>query len=248
MKGKGATYFQVKVRELFPPSDPIVPPLLRLMAAINDLMTLQKLWVYAKTRVAESRSEEEIIKAEHICLFRFTCGVVYEAGRVFEHFRRVFVQKGTQVMREMMPDDAIAAFHALDNTFPKDFEKNTRYGIVLIELRNSIFHYAKPGEFRRALLDHDEMGSFIHGDILAGSRYLLVDDLQAQITMHPLDIDKEDNFRELGRLIVNVMDYLVKLADGTVAAYLYQHQGAVVEEREDTVDPERLWRIPIPDK
>lgn len=36
-------YLRIKVRELFPPDEPGVPELLRLMAAVNDLLTLNKL-------------------------------------------------------------------------------------------------------------------------------------------------------------------------------------------------------------
>ena len=64
MTSKQAAYLQVKVRELFPPDDPLVPPLLRLMPAVNDLRTLRKIWSYAQSRAGDTQSEQDIIKTE----------------------------------------------------------------------------------------------------------------------------------------------------------------------------------------
>ncbi len=143
MTSKQAVYLQVKVRELFPPDDSLVPPLLRLMPAVNDLRTLQKIWFYAHTRVGDTPTEQDIIKTEDHYLFRLTCATLYETALAFEDLRESLSTSAGQKTVEKMHDDGRGAFYALQNLFPQGFVDQTGHGKILVKLRNSILHYAE---------------------------------------------------------------------------------------------------------
>jgi len=75
MARKQVLYIRAKTRDLFPPDEPLVPALLRIMPVVNDLRTLQKVWFYIHSRDAITPSEQDIIKAEDNYLFRLTCAL-----------------------------------------------------------------------------------------------------------------------------------------------------------------------------
>ncbi len=244
MSSKKAIYIKAKVRELFPVEDPIVPLFLRLMAAVNDLRTLQKLWLYAESRVGHTDSEKEIIQAEHIYLFRLTCGTLYETILAFQDLREELAKSRERLIIEELPDYAQKAFRTLDNLFPQGFVDQKRYGKVLVRLRNSAFHYESPRVFRSEFQDHDELGDLIIGEIVGVSRYLLADDLQVQITTRVLGSDLAIEVPALSQMVSEVSRLFGELVDGMVGSYLRSHKGAIVEILQDSVDGQRLWNIP----
>ena len=240
MARKQVLYIRAKVRDLFAPDDPLVPALLRIMVAVNDLRTLQKLWFYIHSREETTPSEQDIIKAEDHYVFRLTCATVYEAAIAFQELTEVL--ETTSEAMGNMPKEVRAAFDALNNIFPKDFEKRP-YGKILVQLRNSVFHYDRANVFRNELQKHDELGNFILGEVIGASRYLLVDDLQVQILSRQLSGPFEEQLPEMVRLVLEVTKYFSELADGMVYMYIRSHEQAVEEQRHDTVDLERLWNI-----
>lgn len=242
MASEPAAYLRVRVRDLFPPNDSIVPPLLRLMPAVNDLRTLQKMWFSAHTRVGNTPSERDIIRAEDRYLFRLTCGTAFEAARAFQDLRQALEVPAAQGTIERMPGEARAAFRALASIFPEDFE-NRDYGKILARTRHSIFHYPETKLIRPALQQHDEVGRLIVGNVVGASRYLLADDLQVQILARLLGGPFEDQLGNLMRLILEVARYFGELVDGMVWMYIRAHEEAIVEQCDDTVDLERLWNI-----
>lgn len=243
MASERALYFRVKVRDLFRPDDPLVPPLLQLMPAVNDLRTLQKVWLYADSRVGTTPSEEEIIKAEKVYLFLITCATAYEAALAFQEIREVLAAPSGQGAVGAMPDEAREAFHTLAKLFPANFVEGTSHGKILVRLRNSIFHYSTPRVYRTELERHDELATLIIGSRIGASRYVLADDLQVQILEQGLGGRFEDQARELMRLIVEVARCFGNFVDGMVGMYVRANRGAIIERREDTVDMERLWNI-----
>lgn len=243
MADKQAIYFRAKLRDLFSPSDPVVPSFLRLMAAMNDLRTLQRLWLYSNSRVGNTQSEQDIVKAENIYLFRLTCATVYETAIAFQDLKDSFAAPSVRAVIDRMPDMAQHAFHALANIFPENFDERTPHGKILARLRHSAFHYARPKVFSAELEKYDELGNLILGEIVWVSRYLLADDLQVQILSRQLGGPFEEQLRELMRLVVEVTGYFGELVDGMLEFYLRFHEAAIVEQRDDTVDPERLWKI-----
>lgn len=74
----------LKLREFFPPGDPLSVPLLTLMAATNDARQLQRLLIVARP-AAEGASEanRSILNGEIGYLFRVLAGHLYEAGLMF---------------------------------------------------------------------------------------------------------------------------------------------------------------------
>ncbi|MFQ5881779.1 MAG: hypothetical protein ACE5I9_04820 [Candidatus Methylomirabilales bacterium] len=244
MASKSAYYLRVKVRDLFPADDPVVPFLLRLMAAVNDLRTLQKLWLYAESRVGHTQSEKEIIKAEHIYLFRLTSGTLYETALAFQDLKKELANPQVLGIIEKLPEYGRNAFNTLDNLFPEGFVDGKHYGKILVRLRNSVFHYDQPKVFRSELQKHGELGDLIIGEIVGVSRYLLADDLQVQITTRPLGSDITAEIPALGQMVSQVTRYFGQLVDSMVGFYLWSREGAIVEKLQDSVDGERLWQIP----
>ncbi|MEE8077271.1 MAG: hypothetical protein V3T60_16815 [Candidatus Binatia bacterium] len=61
MTNQRVAFYRVSVRELLPPEDRVVAHLLRLMAAVDDLLSLHKLFMYSCTRVGNIPSEKEKI-------------------------------------------------------------------------------------------------------------------------------------------------------------------------------------------
>ncbi len=140
MANERALYFRVKVRDLFPPDDPLVPALLQLMPAVNDLRTLQKVWLYADSRVSTTPSEEEIIKAERVFLVRLMCATAHEAGLAFQDLRQILSAPSAKGTIDAMPEEARQAFRTLENVFAADFHKNTNHGKTLARIRSAIYH------------------------------------------------------------------------------------------------------------
>ncbi len=243
MSTEDTTYIKANFRELFPPDDPVVPFLLRLMAAYNDLATLRNIWIYAQSRVGHTQSEKDIIQAEHVNLFRLTCGTLYESALVFQDFRNELAKLEKLGMITNLPDYAQNAFTALDNIFSENFIDKTHYGNVLVRIRHSVFHYHQPKVFRRELQEHDEVGVLILGEAVGVSRYLLVDDLQAQITTRPLDSNLEAEIPSLAQMVHEVIRFFGELVDGIARFYVSSQESAVVETVHDTVDTHNLWNV-----
>ncbi len=244
MASKEAVYLRVKVRELFPPDDPLVPPLMRLMPTVNDLRTLHKIWFYAHTRVGNTQSEQAIIKVEDHYIFRLTCATLYETALAFQDLREALSTSAGQKTVEKMHADGRVAFYALQNLFPQGFVDRTGHGKILVKLRNSILHYAESRVIRAELEQHEEEGSLIIGGAVGASRYLLADDLQVQILARLLEGPFQEQFGNLLQLVLEATRYFGELVDDMVGSYLQANEGAIVEQRDDTVDLERLWNIP----
>ncbi len=240
MARKQVLYIRAKTRDLFPPDEPLVPALLRIMPVVNDLRTLQKVWFYIHSRDAITPSEQDIIKAEDNYLFRLTCATVYEAAIAFQALTET-LEASSEAMGNM-PKEVRATFDALNNIFPKDFEKRP-YGKILVQLRNSVFHYDRGKAFHRELQEHDELGNFILGEVIGASRYLLADDLEVEILSRQLSGQFEEQLPELVRLVLDVTKHFGELVDGIVYMYIRSHEEAIEEQRHDTVDLERLWSI-----
>ena len=240
MARKQVLYIRAKARDLFPPDDPLVPGLLRMMVAVNHLRTLQQLWFYVHSRDGATPSERDIVKAEGHSLFCLTCATAYEAAMAFQELTETL--ETTSEAMGNMPKEVRAAFDALTNIFPKDFQKKP-HGKVFVQFRGSVFNYDRSRVFRKELEDHDELGNFILGEVIGASRYLLADDLEVEILSRQLGGQFEEQLPELVRLVLDVTKYFVELVDGLVYMYIRSHEQAVEEQRHDTVDLERLWGI-----
>lgn len=235
-------YLRVRVRELFPLDDPVVPSLLRLMAAVDDLRTLQMIWLHAASREATTRSERAIIKGETRYLFRLTCATLYEAGLAFQDFREKLEQAGRLADVDRLGAEGRVAFHGLANAFQEGFEMS-EWGKILVRLRNSAFHYEQPKVFRAELADSAEIGDLVAGEIAGASRFPLVDDLQGRITQRPLGNDLENELMGLMKTVPRLVGYLREFVDHWLVLQSDLHKSAIVERVEDTVDMDHLWKI-----
>jgi hypothetical protein len=73
LPNRNAFLLKVKLRELFPPDDPSIAFLLRIMAAANDLGVVSRLWMQSDSRRPETECETRIVQAENLYLFRVAC-------------------------------------------------------------------------------------------------------------------------------------------------------------------------------
>jgi len=233
--------YRLKVRDLFPPNDPLVSHLLRLMAAVNDLSALSRLYLQSSSRSGQNSSEEHIISSENVYFVRLSCGSLYEAALVFQEFRRELEQAGLLAEINYLDGQARESFHLLENTFRPGFEITSDFGKILVQLRNSIFHYQQPRVFRRALEEHDEEGELIIGEIGGVTRYTLADDLQVQIIMRPIGV--EHKLAVLSDTVANLVIALQRFVNAWCDRHLQARHSAVQEQVPETVDIERLWRI-----
>ena len=250
---KGALRMRVRVRELFPPDDPIVPCLLRVMAAANDLGTLMMLFMQSSSRAAKTESERKIVEAENVYLFRITSATVYEAAKVFLDFES-HVRETEKVQKKdlitSLDKRGRDAFAFLENVFRHDlaeFEK-TQYGKILVQARHHAFHYDTVENFRKALREHDEVGELIIGEESGINRYLLADDLQVQITLRPIGIDLKtvaENMKAHAfvETTARLAASLASAVDAWIESYLQKSPKALVETANDEVLEERLWTI-----
>jgi hypothetical protein len=253
MPTRGALRMRARVRELFPPDDPIVPCLLRLMAAANDLGALGRLFLQSSSRAGGSESEKKIVEAENVYLFRITSATVYETAKVFLDFESQ-VRKTEKVQKKnlitSLDKRGRDAFLFLENVFRHDigkFEK-TEYGKILVQARHHSFHYDTIENFREALKKHDEVGELIIGEISGITRYLLADDLQVQITLRPIGIDLKTVAETLkAHAFVETTARLAasptSLVDAWIKSYSQKNPKALVEMTKDKVLEERLWTI-----
>jgi len=238
--GREVTRYRIRVGELFPSTDPVILELLRLMAAVNDLRTLQQLWLLAQSRLGKSESEKDIIRAESIYLFRLTCATLYEAGLAFQSFRDALARAGRNELISTLPPDAQEAFHTLENLFQDGFEKRG-WGNVLCQLRNSIFHFPNEKLVRHAISMLPATGIIMIGEIAAVSRYLLVDELQVQVLLRPLKAGDASEQLEMIRMVAETMGSLTRLVNEVVVRCGRDAKSAIVEEQEDGVDPVLMW-------
>lgn len=235
-------FLRVRVRELFPLDDSVVPSLLRLMAAVDDLRTLQMISLHAASREGTTRSEKAIIKGETRYLFRLTSATLYEAGLAFEHFRKELEQARRLADVDKLEEGGRVAFHALANAFQEGFEKS-KWGNILVRLRNSAFHYEQPRVFRAELASSAEIGDLVAGEIAGASRFPLVDDLQGRITLRPVGNDLENELMELMKTVSRLAGYLREFVDHWLVLQSESHESAIVERVKDTVDMDHLWKI-----
>ncbi len=247
MARKNVLFIKIKVREVFPPGDPVVPYFLRLMAAVNELRTLGTLWLQAVSRQLTTQSEKEIGKAEDLYLFRLTCGTLYEAGKAFLAFQSALVQAGQDGLIAKMAKEGRDAYSALDNVFKKDRKafETTDFGKTLVSLRNNVaFHYPEdPDLFREALQEHEELADIVAGDIVGVSRYLVADALQTIVFKRMLGKEWEDKLRALSQTVGHLSLSFGQLVDEWASLQLAIHEDAVASTDEDTLTEESLWRI-----
>jgi len=253
MPTKRTIRLRVKVREFFPLTDPIVPHLLRVMAASNDVGTIMKLYLHSNLRVRKTDSERDTVNSESVYLFRLMCGTAYEAALVFLDFAyevRSAEQAGQKDLVGTLKQKGRQAFLFLENVLGPTLAKfeKTEYGKILVQARNHAFHYDKAKSFQRALRAHDEIGDLLIGEIKGLSRYFLVDDLQAEIMFKPIAIDlktlnSDIRTKSFLKTTGEMSSALTNLADAWIGRYLDKNPAALVEKIEDTVLLERLWNI-----
>lgn len=239
---------RARVRELFPPNDPIVPALLRLMATANDLGTLMRLYLHSESRAVVTESEKSIVQAENVYLFKITAATVYEGASVFLEFENQVKCVGDFIQHLDHPGRE--AFCFLENVFGHDLRKfeKTEYGKILVQARNHSFHYDNADNFREALKQHDDNGELLIGEIFGVSRFLLADYLQVQIILRPIGIDlKTVTERMRAKAFIEttakVSAAFTRLADASILAFQNKNPHAVYETVKDEVDEKRLWNI-----
>jgi hypothetical protein len=250
---KRTVRLKAKVRELFPPNDPMVPPLLRLMALANDLGTLMKIYLHSESRIVMTESEKSIVQAENLYLFRITAATVYEGASIFLEYENELKRMGCSEQTDFLRclgQTGRDAYYFLENVFCHDLRKfeKTEYGKILVQTRNLAFHYDNADNFRVALQQHNENGELLTGEISGVSRFLLADDLQTQIVLRPIGIELKAIAERMRveafiQTTARVSATLTQLADGSIQAFKEKNPQAIFETVNEEVEEERLWII-----
>jgi hypothetical protein len=216
---------EFKVREAFPPDDPLSVPLLRLMAAVNDVRYVQKAIVIgmAGAERFETDAERVLHEGENVYLLRLLCGHLHEAGIAFRdldqhHSGRLNALIGTTSEAQT----AVAMLRALyHDASPTGVTKTLLEGVRT----PWAFHY-KYERFREALEEHPERATITMVEYEGIGRYTITDDFARQYIM-----DKVGGEEALKRLFSDAI-----LLAGTLSLLVSHLLVAIFHERETRLD------------
>lgn len=195
---------QFETERLLPKADPMSIPLLRLLAATNDVILLQKLVIIARARSdAAGEFEKDVLNGELGYFIRTLCGHLYEAGNAF---RGLDVACKGQIDKLMAADaEAREAFEILRKVYHDRSDTAFDRG-VLGPIRNLTgFHYKDQtfAEGREAL---KATGAIILSEHIGFTRYVLADEMLTKKTWDLLG--GAQNYKEALRKAFELADAL----------------------------------------
>ena len=161
--------------QLLPTNDSASIPLLRLLAATNDVMLLQKLVVIARDRAdAANDFQKDILSGELGYFIRMLCGHLYEAGIAYRAIETHLRDQIDQLV------GASAAARQAFGMLRKIYHDQSDGGFekaVLGPIRNLAgFHY-KEKSFLEGLAALKAPGELILSEHIGFTRYVLADDV-----------------------------------------------------------------------
>jgi transcriptional regulator with XRE-family HTH domain len=234
-----AIRFEMKPTEVFDESDPLTIPLLRLMAATNDVLQLQKLLLGREDRLkARNRSELLINEGEILYLTRMLWGHLYEAGLAFRGLDQAD-RSGVTELVSGDPEGSQALAHlrrVYADPSMQWFNRN-----VLNQVRTfAAFHY-KEETFRERLRARKRDVGLVLAQYTGLSRYSVTDDLLKDFVIEKAG-GSSAKFMEAFRRALDLAKALDAFVRVLVARLLEQKSSDVVENRETLRVPAMLRR------
>lgn len=220
-----------RLREVLPPDHPISVPLLRLMAATNDVRQLMTLLLKQEDKGIGLSPAQLIQNGEVGYLVRMLCGHLYEAGIAF---RDLDAKCGCEIDRllagEPNAQEALAHLRKVyGNESARLIDK------ILEKIRNLLaFHY-KHVPFERALTKHEEEGALVIAEYAGMSRYAITDSFLTRLTVEELGGSME-RFIEIHQEAIRLSSSLALAVDHLLLRLLQQHQRAILNRTEDVLE------------
>jgi hypothetical protein len=226
----------MKLREFFPPDEPLSVPLLTLMGATNDARQLQRLLITAQERIAgASEANQSILNGEIGYLFRVLCGHLYEAGLIF---RQLDEAAGPQAGRLLQGDAEAMSGLARLRQVVGNTDRGGFFNGTLDRIRNwGAFHY-NPAETRAALNDHPEDAEVLVTNSVGIGRYLVTDAFLNRVVFKAIRWPKElarERFQEAVAQAIDLAENLGLVVDRLVLALVAERRSAIVARREVVV-------------
>lgn len=230
-----------RIRQAFPADSPLSIPLLRLMAAVNDVRYIQKSVLIAQQRVktASPTVEGLILEGELGYLLRMLLGHLHEAGIAS---RDVNERYGTGVDALIRDDTSaqgeVAKLRAVYcDTQPAGLNK-----ILLEGVRTPwAFHY-KYERFKEALEKHPDGATIIVSEYAGVGRYTVTDDFAKRYI-----VDKVGGIEAFQQLVGEAIDLagtLGRAVDHLLGAVFGSRVTDIImeETNEDVLIPPEIAR------
>ena len=204
MAREAATTFTFRLHGLFPPDDLFSLPMLRLMAAVNDVRHLRKLigGAFDGHDHAIGTSERLVIDGEIGYLQRMLCGHLYEAGIVFRSLEETARGRIDELLNgDEVGLESLAAVRAVYRD--EDQSENSYYLRVLGKIRTfAAFHY-KQSRFADVLeaAQNAETTVVICGQSVGLGRHTVVDSFATKFVLDLCGGTPDDLGNDLGRAV-----------------------------------------------
>ena len=219
-----------EAEKLMPRSEQMSVPLLRLLAATNDVILLQKLVIISRARSERANEyEKDVLNGELGYFVQMLCGHLYEAGIAF---RALDAAYGDQIDKLMATDTAARhAFQALRDVYQDRSDTGFDRG-VLGPIRNLAgFHY-KEQTFSEGLEALRGRGEIVLSEHIGFTRYVITDDIMTRKAWESLG--GTDEYREAVGKAFALADELA-----IAVTHLLKHRldigGVRVEETHGTI-------------
>lgn len=160
---------------LLPKADLISVPLLRLLAATNDVILMQKHVIIAHSRSETAEElQKDVLNGELGYFIRTLCGHLYEAGTAFRALENVCKDQINRIMTANAK--ALEVFGTLREVYQDNSDAGFDHG-VLRSIRNlTVFHY-KDQTFAEGLDALKGNGEIILSEHIGFTRYVLTDEM-----------------------------------------------------------------------
>lgn len=217
-----------KLREVFSTSSPVSVPLLRLMAATNDVRQLQKLVLVYSTENPTNEVESLVREGENVYLIRMFCGHLYEAGNALRHLDK---QCKKQV-DDLIKDDPEGV--KLINKLREVYKSDSGLWKALDKMRNKVsFHYPETA-FAESLKEHPDEAKIALVEFSGMGRYSATDTVLKTIAIRALGGSMEDFQNKVGEAI-SLAGLLARTVDCLVGALFEKYERAILKKKQETV-------------
>jgi hypothetical protein len=219
-----------KLREVFPISSPVSVPLLRLIAATNDVRHLQKFVLFHSAENPANEVESLVLEGENVYLIRMLCGHLHEAGNALRRLDGLCKRQ----IDDLIKGDSEAV--KLIKTLRHIYNDNSDGGLwkALDKMRNQVsFHYPETA-FAESLKENPDDAKFALVQYSGMGRYSATDTIMKTTAVRALGGSLEDFQNKVGEAI-SLAGLLAHTVDLLVGALFDKYETAVLKKKPGTV-------------
>jgi hypothetical protein len=219
-----------KLREVFPISSPASVPLLRLIAATNDVRHLQKLMLSSSAENPGNEVESLVREGENVYLLRMLCGHLYEAGNALRHLDGRCKKQVDELIKH--DSEAVKLIKKLRHIC--NDKSDGGLWKTLDKMRNQVsFHYPETA-FAESLKENSNDAKFALVQYSGMGRYSATDTIMKTIAIRALGGSLTDFQNKVGEAI-SLAGLLAQTVDLLVGALFEKYETAVLETKRGTV-------------